>query len=110
MTGSADCSQPVDLYLDGYVQQRAGRAILAGEGFNDIPCDGPTSFTVVANPYNGIFRGGKATVAMYWDASTGTRDVSGEADAVLSLKGAGGGTKGGGATGGSTGGHGKGKK
>jgi hypothetical protein len=87
ITGTANCSQPVDLFLDGFVQQRAGRAIFAGEGFNDIPCNGPTSFTVVANPYNGIFRGGNASLILNWDASTGTRDVSGETDAVLSLHG-----------------------
>jgi hypothetical protein len=104
LKGTATCSQPVDLYLDGFVQQRAGRAILAAEGYNDLPCDGTISFTVVANPYNGIFRGGKATLALYWDASTGSRDVSGETDAVLALKGPGG------SKGGSTSGLGKGKK
>jgi hypothetical protein len=90
LTGTATCSEPVDLSLDGFVQQRAGRALLQAEGFNDLPCDGTISFTVVANPYNGIFRGGKAQGTLYWNAFTGTRGVSGEADANLSLKGGGG--------------------
>jgi hypothetical protein len=87
ITGTADCSQPVDLFLDGFVQQRAGRALLSGEGFNDTPCNGPTPFTVVANPYNGIFRGGSASLVLNWGASAGNRGVSGVTNATLSLHG-----------------------
>ena len=89
ITGTMTCSLPADVYLQVGAVQRAGRALLHAYGFAEISCDGPTRYSLTASPYDGIFRGGNATVQLDYTAFSGRRNVFGTVDATVRLRGAG---------------------
>jgi hypothetical protein len=89
VTGTLDCSLPADVDLQGDATQRAGRALYQAFGFGETLCDGPTPYTLVLNPSNGIFRGGTAGVEVDFFSTTG-RGVSGSVVTTIKLNGAGG--------------------
>jgi hypothetical protein len=90
VSGVVTCNQPAEVDLETFLTQRAGRAILQADGFNFIECDGPTPFTVTAQPYNGIFRGGTADLELYVNGFTGRQSTFDEIDTTLHLQGGGG--------------------
>jgi Neocarzinostatin family len=89
ITGIVTCSLPVDVYLQVGAIQRAGRVLLHAYGFAEIPCDGPTQYSLTASPYDGIFRGGDASVQLDYTAFSGRRNVYGTVSATVQLRGAG---------------------
>jgi hypothetical protein len=64
ISGTVTCSEPVSVFLDGFIEQRVGRVILRGFFFTAVECDGATSWQVQVVADNGLFAGGqvKATV------------------------------------------------
>jgi hypothetical protein len=104
VNGVVTCNQAAEVDLEAFLTQRAGRAILQADGYNIVECNGPTPFSVTAQPYNGIFRGGTANLALYVYGFTGHQSSFDEIDTTLHLSG---GTGGGGAGGGNPHGNGK---
>jgi hypothetical protein len=87
ITGTVTCNMPADVSLFASATQRAGRVLLHADGFGDVSCDGPTPYSLIATPFDGIFRGGSATVALNFDSFSGRRDVSGTVNATVRLHG-----------------------
>jgi hypothetical protein len=60
LTGTVTCSGPamVDLYAG--LEQRAGRSIIRGFGFDFLACDGATPFELEVRGDTGLFAGGRA--------------------------------------------------
>jgi hypothetical protein len=87
ITGTITCNLPADVTLDAFATQRAGRSLLHAEGFAGVSCDGTTPYSLTLSPYDGIFRGGNATVNLNFDSFFGRRDVFGSVDASVRLKG-----------------------
>ena len=87
ITGTVTCNIPADVYLDVSATQRVGRALFHAEGFNEISCDGPTRYSLTAAPFDGIFRGGNATVSLFFNSFSGRRNVSGVVNATVKLHG-----------------------
>jgi hypothetical protein len=59
ISGTVTCSEPVSGTLDGFIEQRIGRAILRGFFFTFIECDGVTSWDVQVVADNGLFVAGR---------------------------------------------------
>ena len=93
VTGVVTCNQPAEVDLEAFLTQRAGRAILQADGYDDLQCNGSTPFTVTAQPYNGIFRGGTANLALYVSGFAGHQSTFDEIDTALHLSGGAGGGK-----------------
>jgi hypothetical protein len=89
VTGTVTCSLPADVYLQVEAIQRAGRALLHAYGFAEISCDGPTRYSLTAAPYDGVFRGGNATVQVYYNSFSGRRSVYGSVSSTVQLRGSG---------------------
>ena len=87
ITGTIACNIPADVSLDASATQRAGRVLLHADGFSDVSCNGPTRYSIVAAPYDGIFRGGSAAVVLTFDSFSGRRDVFGTVSATVKLRG-----------------------
>jgi hypothetical protein len=87
VTGTLTCSLPADVYLQVSAIQRAGRALLHAYGFDEISCDGPTQYSLTATPYDGILRGGNATVEVDYSSFSGRRSVYGSVNATVQLRG-----------------------
>ncbi|MEJ7584703.1 MAG: hypothetical protein WKF43_11605 [Acidimicrobiales bacterium] len=86
ITGTVTCSSPAFVFQDVLVQQRAGRVILSGLGFVDLPCVGTTPWSGSLTADNGIFKAGKAHV----DVLAFSPDAGGavaEASAEVRLRG-----------------------
>ena len=43
--GTVTCNLPADVYVDVFIQQRAGRVLIQGEAFTEVQCDGTTPWT-----------------------------------------------------------------
>jgi Neocarzinostatin family len=87
ISGTITCNIPADVSLYASATQRAGRALFHADGFGDSFCNGPTRYRLTASPYDGIFRGGNATVTLNFDSFTGRRDVFGTVNATVRLSG-----------------------
>ena len=87
VTGTVTCSLPADVYLQVSAIQRAGRALLHAYGFDEISCDGPTPYSLTAAPYDGILRGGNASVEVDYSSFSGRRSVYGSVNATVQLRG-----------------------
>jgi hypothetical protein len=88
--GTVTCNLPADVYVDVFIQQRAGRVLIQGEAFvSDIQCDGTTSWSATGQGYNGIFKGGSAQVDASAYGSTGPQDAYAEVLGTIKLAGAG---------------------
>ena len=59
ISGTVTCSEPVSGTLDGFVEQRIGRAIIRGFFFIFFECDGVASWEVQVAADNGLFVGGR---------------------------------------------------
>jgi hypothetical protein len=86
ITGTMTCSLPADVYLQVGAVQRVGRTLLHAYGFDEISCDGPTRYSLIASPYDGIFRGGTASVQLDYSAFSGRRYVFGTVSASVQLR------------------------
>ena len=86
ITGTMTCSLPADVYLQVGAVQRVGRALLHAYGFAEISCDGPTRYSLIASPYDGIFRGGPASVELDYSAFSSRRNVFGTVTATVQLR------------------------
>src|SRR2546426_204229 len=82
-TATVTCSLPADVYLQVSAIQRAGRALLHAYGFDEISCDGPTHYSLTGAPYDGILRGGNATVEVDYSSFSGRRSVYGSVNATV---------------------------
>ena len=89
--GVVTCNQPAEVDLEAFLTQRAGRAILQADGYDVVECNGPTPFSVTAQAYNGIFKGGNADLELYVSGFTGHQSSFDEIDTTLHLSGGGGG-------------------
>jgi hypothetical protein len=89
--GVVTCNQAAEVDLEAFLTQRAGRLILQADGYNTVECNGPTPFSVTAQAYNGIFRGGSANLELYVYGFTGHQSTFDEIDTTLHLSGSGGG-------------------
>jgi hypothetical protein len=87
ITGTITCNMPADVELYDSVTQRVGRVILHADGYTDISCDGATRYSLPATPYDGIFRGGNASVQLNFDSFSGRRGVFGTVNATVRLRG-----------------------
>ena len=63
LSGTVTCSGiPGPVFIDAFLQQRKGRALISGFGFVEIEeCSGETPWSAVILGENGLFTGGKAT-------------------------------------------------
>jgi hypothetical protein len=89
VSGTVTCSLPADVYLQVGATQRVGRALLHAYGFAEVSCDGPTRYSLTAAPYDGIFRGGNASVEVDYSSFSGRRSVYGSVIANVQLRGGG---------------------
>jgi hypothetical protein len=87
ITGTVTCNIPADVDLFVSATQRVGRLLLHADGYTDSPCDGTTPFAVTASPYDGLFRGGNATVQLDFSSFSGRRYVFGTVNATVRLHG-----------------------
>ena len=87
ITGTVTCNMLADVALDISATQRAGRVLLHAEGFDEVPCNGPTPYSVTLASSDGIFRGGSATVTLNFISLTGRRDIFGTANRSVQLRG-----------------------
>jgi hypothetical protein len=87
ITGTVTCNIPADVSLYASATQRVGRALFHADGFADISCNGSTHYSLVAQPYDGIFRGGNTAVTLNFDSFSGRRDVFGTVNATVRLHG-----------------------
>jgi hypothetical protein len=88
VTGTVTCSLPADVFIDVFIQQRAGRVLIQGEAIADIQCDGTTSWSATGQGFSGIFKGGSAQVDALADGFTGQQSAFTEAFATIKLSGA----------------------
>jgi hypothetical protein len=65
ISGTVTCSEPVSGTVDGFIEQRIGRAILRGFFFTFIECDGVTSWEVQVVADNGLFVGGRVQATVH---------------------------------------------
>jgi hypothetical protein len=89
VTGTVTCSLPADVFIDVFIQQRAGRAFIQGDAVADVQCDGTTHWSATGQGFTGIFKGGSAQVDATADGSTGPQSAFTEAFATIKLAGAG---------------------
>ena len=87
ISGTITCNIPADVELYVSLTQRVGRVILHADGYTDISCDGTTRYSLTAAPYDGIFRGGNATVQLDFSSFSGRRYVFGTVNATVRLHG-----------------------
>jgi hypothetical protein len=87
VTGTVTCSLPADVFVDVFIQQRAGRALIQGEAIADVQCDGTTPWSATGQGFNGILKGGSAQVDAIADGSTGQQSAFTEALATIKLSG-----------------------
>ena len=88
--GTVTCNLPAEVYVDVFIQQRAGRVLIQGEAFTeDIACDGTTAWSATGTGYNAIFKGGSAQVDANAFGSTGPQDAYAEVIGTIKLAGAG---------------------
>jgi len=64
ITGTVNCSAPSQVDMFARLQQRSGRVIISGFGFDFFECDGETPFALTIVGENGLFTGGKAHVVL----------------------------------------------
>jgi hypothetical protein len=62
ISGTVTCSAPAFVDISVFVEQRKGRVILQGDGFNFIECDGATPFSVTVPGRTGLFTSGTVSV------------------------------------------------
>lgn len=60
LSGTVTCTGAEFVELFGELRQRAGRAIITGWGFDFLPCEADTPFTLEIQGQNGLFAGGHA--------------------------------------------------
>jgi hypothetical protein len=89
ISGTLTCSLPADVYVQVGATQRVGRALLHAYGFAEVSCDGATRYSLSAAPYDGIFRGGNASVEVDYNSFSGRRSVFGSVIANVQLRGGG---------------------
>ncbi|MDQ1447820.1 MAG: hypothetical protein QOC79_791 [Actinomycetota bacterium] len=88
--GTVTCNLPADVFVDVYIEQRAGRVLLDGEAFTeDIPCNGTTPWSATGQAYSGIFKGGSAQVDANAFGSSGPQNAYAEVFGTIKLAGAG---------------------
>jgi hypothetical protein len=63
--GTLTCSAPTFADIGVFIEQRKGRALIQGDGFTFIECDGPTPFSVSVEGRTGLFTGGSANVEAF---------------------------------------------
>jgi hypothetical protein len=65
--GSVTCTTEGYFLIALETSQRAGRAILLGDSYDELTCDGsgPVSWSMQFGAANGLFKGGKATISGY---------------------------------------------
>ncbi|MDQ1447821.1 MAG: hypothetical protein QOC79_792, partial [Actinomycetota bacterium] len=88
VTGTVTCSLPADVFVDVFIQQRAGHVFIQGEAIADVQCDGTTPWSATGQGFNGIFKGGSAQVDAIADGFTGQQSAFAEALATIKLSGA----------------------
>ncbi|MDQ1509297.1 MAG: hypothetical protein QOG50_1141 [Actinomycetota bacterium] len=87
ITGTITCNIPADVEIYDSIIQRSGRLLLHADGYSDISCDGATRYSLTATPYDGIFKGGNASVQLNFDSFSGRRGVFGTVNATVKLHG-----------------------
>jgi hypothetical protein len=85
--GTVTCNLPADVFVDVFIQQRAGRALISGEAIADIQCDGTTPFSASGQGFSGIFKGGSAQVDATADGFNGQTSAFAEVLATIKLVG-----------------------
>jgi hypothetical protein len=64
--GTVTCSEAGgNVFLDGSLSQRIGRARVFGFGFTEVECSGETPYSIVIIPENGLFVGGPASAQVF---------------------------------------------
>jgi hypothetical protein len=89
VSGTVTCNMPADVFVDVFIQQKAGRAIISDDEFTDVQCDGTTAATwsLSEQGFNGIFKGGSAHVDASADAFDGQQEAFADAIATIKLSG-----------------------
>jgi hypothetical protein len=87
--GTVTCNLPADVFVDVFIQQRAGRVLIQGEAGGEVQCDGTTRWSATGTGFNGIFKGGSAQVDVGASGSTGPQNAFAEVFATIKLAGAG---------------------
>lgn len=88
ITGNVTCSAPSNVELFAQMEQRSGRVIISGFGFDFFECDGETPFTLTIVGENGLFTAGKAQLfAEAFAFSEGGADGSASVEQEIRLRG-----------------------
>jgi hypothetical protein len=67
--GTVTCSEAgATVFLDGFLEQRIGRARVFGFGFTELECSGETPYSLLIIPENGLFVGGPASAHVFASA------------------------------------------
>ena len=86
--GTVTCNLPADVFVDVFIQQRAGRVLIQGEAGGEVQCDGTTPWSATGEGFTGIFKGGSAQVDATAFGSVGPQNAFAEALATIKLSGA----------------------
>jgi hypothetical protein len=76
--GTVSCNLAADVSILVGIQQRAGRVLIQGSAFTELPCDGTTAWSATGSGSNGIFKGGSAQLDTTAFGSAGPQFVSTE--------------------------------
>jgi hypothetical protein len=87
ISGTASCTKPAFVDLQGSLRQRAGRASITGFFSTTLQCDGVTAWSATVTSDSGPFAGGHADVSVNAFASTFDEFASAEASATVRLQG-----------------------
>jgi hypothetical protein len=87
VSGTATC--PADA-LQGFIvvqlRQPVGRFVVTGSGFTEVTCDdSPQTWTVEVTAFDGLFKGGRATVLAEWSVCSGMCNL-GVVESQISLR------------------------
>jgi hypothetical protein len=87
ITGTVTCSEPAFVGLFGQVRQAAGRAVIIGDFFAEVACDGVTEWQATTSSFaSGLFKGGKATVDAVAFGSAGPNTDQDQLTTTVKLK------------------------
>jgi hypothetical protein len=87
--GTVTCNIAADVFVDVLITQRAGRVLIQGEAFTEMPCDGSADFAVTGTGFNGIFKGGSAEVDATAQGNNGPQYAFAEIVSTVKLNGSG---------------------
>src|SRR5262249_5678628 len=83
--GTVTCNLPSDTFIDIFITQRAGRVLIHGESFpTEVSCDGSTAFSATGAGFNGLFKGGSASVYAFAQANSGIQIA--DAEVITTIK------------------------